>query len=587
MHSSPVLAFLLLTSALSAVHSRGAVAQDISELFDPASLARGICKPFQTETGAPNAFMQLAAATPGPAIASRPQLRRDLGDLTFKVTTASAEAQAYFDQGLRLTYGFNHAEAIRAFKAGQELDPTCAMCFWGEALALGPNINLAMPSEANVPALAAIARAQQLKSRVTKKEQALIDALAQRYSADPAAKRADLDQAFFDAMSRVQADYPDDPDVSMITVEAAMDLSPWAYWQEGGREPLGAMATGYPMLERVMARHPNHPGAIHYYIHVMEQSAWPEKAEAPADRLGALMPGAGHMVHMPSHIYFVRGRYKDSLDANIAAVAADEAYFATAASDPIYRNGYYTHNIHFALESAAFAGDARTTLAMADKLMAAIPADKLRAIPMAQPIGIAPYLAHVRFSDVKTVMALPDPGDDVPYMKGLWHYVRGSALALGGDQRAATRELNALIALQQDADFTTIEAAGVPAGAILEVAEHVLSARIAAAKGDWAGAVTALEAAVEGQDNLPYMEPAYWYYPARQSLGVALLKAGRAQEAVEVLRRSLIDAPHNGWALHALAAASKAAGDERGAAEYAKLFAKAWIGPQPPELGRI
>ncbi|MDX2141762.1 MAG: hypothetical protein SFV19_00280 [Rhodospirillaceae bacterium] len=587
MRPSRFLAFLLLSSALTVLRGPAVQAQDVSELFDPAAVARGICKPFQTQDGAPNAFMQLAAASPTPAASSQPPLWPGLGDLSVKVTTTKLEAQAYFDQGLRLTYGFNHAEAIRAFKTAQTIDPLCAMCFWGEALALGPNINFAMPAEANAPALAAVAKARQLKVRASKKEQALIDAIVQRYSADAAAERGDLDQAYFDAMSRVQADFPADADIAVLTVEAAMDLSPWAYWQGGGREPLGAMTKAHPILEDVLAKHPNHPGAIHYYIHVMEQSAWPEKAEAPADRLGALMPGAGHMVHMPSHIYFVRGRYKDSLDANIAAVAADEAYFAKAESDPIYKNGYYTHNIHFALESAAFAGDAQTSLAMADKLMAAIPADKLRAIPMAQPIGIAPYLAHVRFSDVKAVLALPDPGDDVPYMKGLWHFVRGSALAIAGDVKAAKRELNALVKLQETADLTVIEAAAVPAGAILQVAENVLSARIAGAEGDWAEAVVELEAAVKGQDELPYMEPAYWYYPARQSLGVALLKAGRAKEAVEVLRRSLLDAPNNGWALHALVQASKAAGDDLGAREYAKLFAKAWVGQTPPSLDRI
>jgi tetratricopeptide (TPR) repeat protein len=347
------------------------------------------------------------------------------------------------------------------------------------------------------------------------------------------------------------------------------------------------MAKAYPLIEAVLVKHPNHAGAIHYYIHIMEQSDWPEKSEPFADRLAAQMPAAGHIVHMPSHTYFRLGRYKDSLAANIAAVAADEAFFAQSPSDPVYRMGYYPHNIHFALESAAMAGDAATSLVMADKLAATIPAEAVRQLPMAQPIAMAPTFVHVRFSDTKTILALPDPGADVPYMQGLWRYARGSAFALSDDADAATRELEALMKLKVEADFTAIEAAAVPARDILVVAGHVLRARIAAAGNDWGAAVAAFEAAVAGQDALPYMEPAYWYYPARQSLGVALMKAGRPQEAVEVLRRSLIDAPNNGWALYALKEASAGAGDQTGAVEYEKLFKKAWVGATPPALERI
>jgi tetratricopeptide (TPR) repeat protein len=426
-----------------------------------------------------------------------------------------------------------------------------------------------------------------LKNKATKKEQALIEALGQRYSADAKAVRGDLDRAYATAMLKVHQQFPDDPEVAVLAVEAAMDVAPWDYWQQAGRAPKEAMLEAYPLIEKVLAKHPDHAGAIHYYIHIMEQSAWPEKTEPFADRLAALMPAAGHIVHMPSHTYFRLGRYKDSLTANIAAVAADEAFFAQAESDLMYRGGYYPHNIHFALESAAMAGDAATTLTMGEKLAATIPAQALRDLPMSQPIAMAPTFAHVRFSAAKEILALPNPGDDVPYMKGLWHYARGSAQALAKDAKAAQRELDALVKLQTAADFTAIEAAAVPASQILVVAEYVLRARIAAAQGNWAGAVSALEAAVERQDKLPYMEPAYWYYPARQSLGVALLQAGRPKEAVDVLRRSLIDAPNNAWALYALKEAAAMTGDQAAATEYAKLFKAAWIGDAPPSLERI
>jgi tetratricopeptide (TPR) repeat protein len=577
---------LLLTTAWSYGLTSPSQAQDVSELFDPAVLARSICRTAQADP-ARDAFTQIAAAQSAGVSSARPPLWQGLGDLTFKISTTKPLAQQYFDQGLRLSYAFNHDEAIRAFKAAQSIDPACAICYWGEALAWGPNINFAMPEAANAPALAALNRAVQLSASASKKEQALIAALSTRYSSDATAKRGDLDRAYAAAMMKIHQSNADDADVAVLAVEAAMDVAPWDYWQLGGREPKEAMTAAYPLIEKVLAKHPKHAGAIHYYIHIMEQSAWPEKSEPYADVLGPLMPAAGHMVHMPSHTYFRLGRYKDSLTANVAAVAADEAFMAQAEAGMMTSAVYYPHNIHFALESAAMVGDAATSVMMADKLAATIPADSLRTMVMAQPIAMAPTFAHVRFSEPKTILALPDPGNDVPYMKGLWHYARGSAFVLDRDMTAANRELNALVKLQAEADFTALEAAAVPAGAILEVAGHVLRARMAAAKSDWGTAVSELEAAVKGQDALPYMEPAYWYYPARQSLGVALLQAGRAKEAVEVLRRSLIDAPNNGWALYALKEATAVAGDKVAADQYAKLFAKAWSGAKPPALNRI
>src|SRR3954466_2037168 len=255
-----------------------------------------------------------------------PPLFGNLGQHTWAITTQKPEAQAFFDQGLRLAYGFNHAQARRAFRQAQRLDPTCAMCSWGEAYVLGPNINVPMEASANAPALAALERAQALAAHASDKEQALIAALAKRYSADPRADRAALDKAWADALGEVARRFPEDIEIAVLHAEAMMDTQPWDYWTDGGRQAKGRANEIVAELERALAKNPDHPGAIHLYIHAVEASDRPERAEAGADRLAALMPGAGHVVHMPSHIYYRVGRYRDALAANKAAVAVDEAY---------------------------------------------------------------------------------------------------------------------------------------------------------------------------------------------------------------------------------------------------------------------
>ncbi|MBM3512162.1 MAG: hypothetical protein FJX59_00445 [Alphaproteobacteria bacterium] len=572
--------------ALSVGHTSPAAA-DVSELFDPAAIARNMCGGAGARESTLSTLVQVAQSHPAPAPKARPPLFDNLGSHSFKVTTANTEARAYFDQGLRLAYGFNHAEAIRAFKAAQSIDPTCAMCFWGEAWALGPNINLLMPKGDTGAAIRAARRAKDLAVAASPRERALADAIASRYAEDPEADRKALDKAYAAAMFAAHRQFPDDPDVAVLAVEAAMVATPWVYWRDGGREPVAEMAEAHPLLESVLKGHPRHAGAIHYYIHVMENSLWPEKAEPYADSLAALMPGAGHMVHMPSHTYFQIGRYKDSLDANVAAVAADEAYFRVAEPSAIYRAGYYPHNIHFALESAAMAGDADGALVHADKLAAAIPKAAFRDVVQAQPIGLAPMFAQLRFAEPATVLALPDPGDDVPFMKAAWHYARGVAHVMAGDPAIADTELAALIALRSNADLAVLEQNAIPAANVLDIAVAVLHGRIAGARGDWTSAVQHFDAAAKKQDDLAYMEPPYWYYPTRQSLGHALLKAGRPKEAVDALRISLLDAPNNGWALSVLADAAAAAGDSAGASEYRKLYEKAWVGRRPPDPRRL
>src|SRR5215203_3940093 len=378
---------------------------------------------------------EIKAATPAPAFADTdPPLWDGLGSLAFKITTASPEAQSFFDQGLRLTYAFNHGEAQRAFRKAQKLDPECAMCFWGEALVLGPNINLPMQDDAVAPAFAAAEKARALSPKASPREQALIAAVSTRYAKDAKADRAPLDAAYASAMEKVAAQFPDDNEIAVLYAEAVMDLSPWDYWQPGGQAPNQQSTPIVPTLERVLARDPNHPGAIHYYIHAVEASDRPERAEPYADRLRGALPGSGHLVHMPSHIYYRVGRYLDALADNKTAAEVDEKYLAaTNAPMGVYRLGYYPHNVHFVLASAQMAGDGPTVIAAAEKLRGLIPDEVARVIALVQPVKAAPYFAHALFSPPATVLALPDPGDAIPYVKAMWHYARGVASVAQGD----------------------------------------------------------------------------------------------------------------------------------------------------------
>lgn len=503
----------------------------------------------------------------------------NLGTLHFPISTKSATAQAYFNEALALTYGFNHAEARRSFQAAQGLDPDCAMCFWGEALVLGPNINAPMDPAANEPALAAIARAQAVAAKASPREQALIAALSARYSAEPAADRAKLDEAYAAELEKVAERFPDDLDVATLYAEALMDLSPWNYWADGGKTPKGRTPEIVQTLERVLAANPDHFGAIHYYIHAVEASDRPERAVPFAERLAAQKLGAGHLVHMPSHIFFRLGRYTESLELNRAAVAADEAYLAQTKAEGIYPGGYYPHNIHFLLASAQMAGDGPTAIEAAEKLQATVSEDSARAMPaFVQPIKTAPLYAHAQFSPPEVVLALPAPAEDLPYVKAMWHYARGTAFAAKGDNEAAMAEARAITELRETADFAALVSGGVPAPDSLALARHSVLARVAQADGDLQNAVREFEAAAEIEATLAYMEPPYWYYPVKQSLGAVLLMAGETERAEDVFRSSLATAPNNGWACFGLMQVHKARGEAREVEELQKRLDRTWAG---------
>jgi tetratricopeptide (TPR) repeat protein len=520
---------------------------------------------------------QVAAATAGYEEAESP-LWDNLGAATYPITTKNPKAQAFFDQGLKLSYGFNHAEARRAFRMAQKLDPSCALCFWGEALVLGPNINVPMMPEAQAPALAALKQAQALAGGAGAKEQALIAALAKRYAETAPADRAPLDAAYADAMAALSDGYPDDLDIAALAAEAAMDTQPWDYWQPGGHDPKGRAGEAIARIERVLAKDPRHAGAIHLYIHLVEASDRPERAEKYADTLAALMPGAGHIVHMPSHIYYRVGRYDDSLKSNEDAVKVDEAYLAQTGATGVYPLGYTSHNIHFVLVSAQLLGDKATVLAAADKLDGWISNEVATQVPIAQPIKAAPYFAWAQFADADKLVALPQPAGAPPYVEAMWHYARGVGLAEKGDAAGARDEAGKIEALEKTADWSAMDQFYIPARDVLRVAQNVVLARAAEAKGDTAEAITYFEAAAGVEDSLPYMEPPFWYYPVRQSLGAALLKAGRAKEAVDQFHAALDGARKSAWALFGLREAAKATGDAATEQQAADAFAKIWRG---------
>ena len=577
----------LLAGNIVALADADATALDISSPFVGPDFP--VCHT-PAATDVPNMLLRLAqtevpraemsAASSAPAFAdTEPPLWDGLGSITYKITTANERAQAYFDQGLRLAYAFNHGEAQRAFRMAQKLDPDCAMCFWGEALVLGPNINLPMQEDAVAPAYAAAQKAKSLAGKASPREQALIGALAARYGSDPKAARAPFDAAYAAEMAKVATQFPDDDEIATLYAEAVMDLSPWDYWKPGGREPNPQSVPIVPTLERVLARNPNHPGAIHFYIHAVEASDRPKRAEPYADRLRGAIPGAGHLVHMPSHIYYRVGRYLDALGDNKTAVKVDEKYLAdTNAPMGVYRLGYYPHNVHFVMASAQMAGDGQTVIAAAEKLRELIPDEVARGIAMVQPVKAAPYFAHAQFSTPETILALPDPGDAIPYVKAMWLYARGVALAARRDFAGAAAAADAIETLERTADFKLLKEFKRPGAGSASDRAHADPGARRPGQRRHRTAIVRFERAAALQDALAYTEPPYWYYPIRQSLAAALLQAGRYAEAERQFQRALSRAPSNGWSYYGLAELHKARGNTTAARKAEADLARTWIG---------
>jgi tetratricopeptide (TPR) repeat protein len=510
-----------------------------------------------------------------PASNARPVLYDTLGRYSYTITTASPEAQRWFDQGLRLVYAFNHAEAQRAFREAARLDSSCAMCFWGLAVSEGSNYNSPTDGDREKSALASVRQAQQLAGRARPPERALIDALAKRHSGDPAAKRDALDRAYADAMRVVARRFPDDLEAATFFADAMMNLRPWNLWTPDGTPHPGTEEL-VQTLERVLAREPNHPGAIHLYIHALEASRQPQRAEAAADRLVKLMPGAGHLVHMPSHIYWRVGRYADAVAVNAAAVAADRAYFKTAQPSPIYRGLYYPHNIDFIWHSASMAGRGAETLRAAREFAENAPPAMIKEMPDMETAPAAPIAALARFGRWDEVLREGKPPREWPYARGVWHYARGLAFNARAQAADARRELTELEAILASVSAERTLAFFFRTKNMLQLAANVLAGEIAAKAADTATAARLLRAAVAEQDTHWFTEPPPWYFPVRQALGAVLLQGGRAREAEQVYRDDLARNPNNGWSLFGLAQSLRAQGKTAEAAQADSSFQKAW-----------
>jgi tetratricopeptide (TPR) repeat protein len=499
----------------------------------------------------------------------------NLGTLEHTITTQSPVAQQYFNQGLRLSYAFNHDEAIKSFRQGIQHDSTCSMCYWGVAYALGPNINLPMDTSLVAPAWEAVQKAIKYSSGASPKERAYIQALARRYSPDPKANRAALDSAYADAMGLVSYAYPKGDDAATLYAEALMDLRPWNYWTNGGRPKAPSTLEQLAVLERVVKRNPNHPGACHFYIHAIEASNDAAKALPCAERLGAMMPGAGHLVHMPTHIYIRLGRWEIAADRNVHAVHADEEFINERKPTGVYPIAYYPHNYHMMWYALNMLGRSQEALKAAQGVVKNVPADVVRQAPPLEYFSPTVLYTLARFSKWDDILKQPAPPKDLRYTTGVWHYVRGLAYTGQGKLDSAARERDNLVAIAEAtpteayANLNSVES-------LLAIARNHLEGEMAAKQGKTDEAVKHLKQAVAGEDELTYDEPPPWYLPLRQRLGVVLLEAGRPVQAEKAFREDLVRRPENGWSLHGLGESLRAQNRKKAAAAVEKRFKKAW-----------
>lgn len=494
------------------------------------------------------------------------------------ISTANRETQKYFDQGVRLLFAFNHAEAIRSFREAARLDPNCAMCWWGVSFSLGSNINLPIQPDAPAPAIAALQMARTLESHASPEEVAWIEALTTRYSADPKADQHAMDEAFAQAMGKVWTQYPSDLDAGTFYAEAMMDTQPWDYWQEDQKTPKGHGAEIVSTLETVLAKEPLHPGALHLYIHAVEASNTPERAEAAADKLEPLMPAAGHIVHMPSHIYFRVGRYEDAVKVNALAATKDEEYIAACRAQGFYPLAYYSHNIHFLWTSSEMLGrykaaeDAATRVARNGAKGAPLAAQ----LPPVQSYLLVPVVTDIRFGKWDKALAEARPADDLKLDKAVSLYARGFAYANKRDFKHAAQDRAMLAAMIDKKELAGVDGFGYPGTQMAQLGLALLDGEIARLKGNMDEALKQFRQANDLYNTLPYTEPDYWHQPVSHIYGAALLQAGKPAEAEAVYRDSLKDHRLDGWALFGLAQSLDAQSKHDEANTVRAEFARIW-----------
>jgi len=501
---------------------------------------------------------------------------QNLGVHKFPVTTTSARAQLFINQGVNLMYGFNHKEASRSFEEAARLDPSCPMAYWGMALVLGPNINLPMSPESEPVAYELAEKAKSLTGNASAKEKDLIATLFARYSGESSSNRIKFDRAYTEAMKNLHDKYPEDLDIATLYGESIMDLSPWNYWTRDGK-PYPDTVKAMGVLESVLSKNSNHPGAIHLYIHLVEY-ARPEYAETGADRLRTLVPGAGHLVHMPSHVYRRIGRYHDASLSNVAAIGADEDYIVQCRAQGVYPLAYYPHNIHFLWDSTTMEGRSSMAIDAARKTSTKVPEGAWRKIPLLHQFLVAPLFAYTRFGKWDEILAEPKPPEDSPFWTGIWHYARGLAYTAKNNLKTAEEELDKLknIAGMKEMEGYRVTFSRNGAKAILDIAVAVLSGELEARQGNYDTAIATLHRGVLLEDNLIYNEPPDWHVPVRQVLGAVLMDSGRAMEAEAVYYQDLRHNRENGWALFGLLQSLRAQNKEREAAVVEERFNKAW-----------
>lgn len=504
-------------------------------------------------------------------------LLEGMGDHHHPVTTDDSLAQRYFDQGLTLAWAFNHAEAVRSFREAARRDPDCAMCYWGEALVLGPNINAGMPDE-NVPkAYVALQKAHKAASNATEREQAYIEALTARYEQTPPDDRNALDRAYADAMKELIETYPDDVDARALYGEALMNTTPWDYWQEDG-DPKPVTDTILATFDLVMETHPKHPGANHLYIHAVE-AQHPEWGVEQAERLEGLVPGAGHLVHMPSHIYIRVGRYHEGSLANERAIEADQEYVAQCHAQGLYPVAYIPHNYHFLWATATMEGRGERAIEAARSMAAKIDTSQMRepGYGTLQHYWMTPLYSQVRFGRWDAILDRKKPAEDLVYPTAVWHYARAMAFVRTDRLDQAQEALGRLRQLVDHAELEEVTVWDINTTAhIMKIAAKVVAGELATARGNLDAAIQSLKEGVTLEDDLNYDEPPTWHHPVRQTLGAILLTADRPAKAEEVYRKDLDRFPKNGWSLYGLAESLRAQGKTAESKRVQKRFEEAW-----------
>ena len=507
-------------------------------------------------------------------------LMSGLGDLHHPVSTKNAEAQQFFDQGLRLIYAFNHDESARAFRKAAELDPKLAIAYWGVAEAVGPNYNDPASDDRFKQAHEAIQKAVDLSGGASDSERAYIAAMAKRFPADPKSDLRKAAEEYRDAMREVVKNFPDDLDAATLFAEAGMNLHPWGLWHPDGTPEAGTeeiVAT----LESVMKRDPNHMGAIHYYIHTVEASRSPERALAGATRLAAMAPAAGHLVHMPAHVYIRTGDYAAAVKTNQSAAEADRAYIKASGVQGIYPMMYYSHNLHFIAMCSAMNGDYAEAKKAGDMLAEHV-GPAVKDMPPLEGFMTIPMAVAVRFHKWDEILAMKEPAADMKTTVGFWHFARGMALAGKGNTMDAETEYKIVADAEKATSPDVIFQMPInnKTKDILKIAENVLGAQIALMKKDQEAAARMLREAVAVQDGLKYDEPQDWFFPVRESLGGVLLMSGDAKGAEQVFREDLAKNPRNPRSLFGLHQSLKKQQRDSDAWYVEKQFRDSWKGSE-------